>query len=228
MVPLTERAQIRFSVRPAGTKRVDMMRLSRRLTAGHAPRMPRKEDCAYPCPISVIPPAVAGWAALILHPLERALVQSTVSLAYNLGATWRCTGLGKYASLQFHEGIQLANSNYDLSQTGRVGSSMLEKKRYPEIGDPPYGVPAILSLFFPGLGQLVKGHWPRTIAIWLLLTLVWSIYGLAITLLHEGTVASRFPPVRQELLGLFLVMPAIATLAISLWSVVDAYRSSED
>lgn len=128
----------------------------------------------------------------------------------------------------FHKGIYLVNSNYDSSHDGRKGSSMLEKKRYIEIGDPPYGVPAILSLFFPGLGQLVKGHWPRTIAIWLLLTLVWSIYGPVITLLHEGTVASRFPAVRQELLSLFLVVPVIATLAVSLWSVVDAYRSSED
>lgn len=95
MVPLTECAQIRFSVRPAGAKGVDMMRLSRGFTADHAPRMPRKEDYTYPCPISVIPPAMAGWTALILHPLERALVQSTVSLAYNRRATWRCTGLGE-------------------------------------------------------------------------------------------------------------------------------------
>lgn len=36
-----------------------------------------------------------------------------------------------------------------------------------------HGVPALLSLFVPGLGQLVKGQWGRAVLVWTLMLLPW-------------------------------------------------------
>lgn len=82
----------------------------------------------------------------------------------------------------------------------------------------PHGVPALLSFFFPGLGQLVKGQWPRFVGIWLIITFVWAIYGAARVLVFA-------PVIPQGLEIALMAVPAFATLVVWLWGVVDAYRT---
>jgi TM2 domain-containing membrane protein YozV len=62
---------------------------------------------------------------------------------------------------------------------------------------PTYGVPALLSFFIPGLGQLVKGQIGKAILIWIV----------------------------GGILTFFLVWTVIVPLAIWIWNVYDAYNS---
>jgi len=77
-----------------------------------------------------------------------------------------------------------------------------------------YGVPAILSLFFPGLGQLAKGQWQTTVLIWGAMLTPWILFEIA----KPQLILSP----RTELLiwGLVLLFAS----GVWLWGVVDAYR----
>ncbi|HBF21697.1 MAG: hypothetical protein CMI36_14905 [Owenweeksia sp.] len=61
-----------------------------------------------------------------------------------------------------------------------------------------HGVPALISFFIPGLGQLIKGHILKGIAIWII----------------GGVVA------------FFLWWTIIAPFAVWAWNVYDAYTSN--
>ncbi len=76
-----------------------------------------------------------------------------------------------------------------------------------------YGVPALLSLFVPGLGQLAKGDWGRAVLVWAYLALFGFVW----------FVAADTP---ENMPGKILVVlaGAIAVVATWLWQVVDAYR----
>lgn len=87
-----------------------------------------------------------------------------------------------------------------------------------------YGVPAILSFFFPGLGQLLKGQWPRAL-------FVWGLYVVPATVWIVGTPellpTVQFMPSNTAavLLG-SSAFPAVLlfSMAVWLWQTVDAYR----
>lgn len=61
-----------------------------------------------------------------------------------------------------------------------------------------HGVPAIVSFFLPGVGQLIKGHIMKGIVIWIL-----------------GALA-----------GVFLWWTFIVPFIIWVWNVYDAYNSN--
>lgn len=61
-----------------------------------------------------------------------------------------------------------------------------------------YGVPALLSFFVPGLGQIVKGQVVKAVAIWLALGISWLL---------------------QFVLIGFILLPLIW-----LWQIYDAYN----
>jgi TM2 domain-containing membrane protein YozV len=62
-----------------------------------------------------------------------------------------------------------------------------------------HGVPALLSFFIPGLGQLIKGHIFKAIGIWVAL----FISGMLVT----------------------LVIGLITTPLLWLWQIFDAYNN---
>ncbi|MDP2217769.1 MAG: hypothetical protein Q8J68_10845 [Methanolobus sp.] len=62
-----------------------------------------------------------------------------------------------------------------------------------------YGVPALLSFFVPGLGQIVKGQVLKAIIIWLALGISWLL---------------------QFILIGFILLPLIW-----LWQIYDAYNN---
>lgn len=61
-----------------------------------------------------------------------------------------------------------------------------------------HGVPALLSLFVPGLGQVVKGQWLKGIGIWI---------GLAICSVL-----------------MFVIIGYILAPILWLWQIYDAYN----
>tara|TARA_R110002020_G_scaffold263808_2_gene478551 strand:- start:464 stop:664 length:201 start_codon:yes stop_codon:yes gene_type:complete len=61
-----------------------------------------------------------------------------------------------------------------------------------------HGIPALVSLFIPGLGQMIKGDFLKGILIWIL-------GGLAVV---------------------FLFWTIIVPLVIYVWNVYDAYNSN--
>lgn len=91
---------------------------------------------------------------------------------------------------------------------------------------PYHGVPALLGLFFPGLGQLVKGQWERALFVWGLIFGPWI--GLGIEAGYAASVYSNSPSpgdivliiTRSQYLPFVLPLTGI----IWLWSIVDAYR----
>lgn len=61
-----------------------------------------------------------------------------------------------------------------------------------------HGIPALVSLFIPGLGQMIKGDFIKGIMIWI-------VGGLA---------------------AFFLWWTVIVPLVIYLWNIYDAYNSN--
>ncbi|WP_406662149.1 hypothetical protein V7O66_05935 [Methanolobus sp. ZRKC3] len=62
-----------------------------------------------------------------------------------------------------------------------------------------YGVPALLSLFVPGLGQIVKGEIFKALGIWTALVISWFLT--------------------------FILIGFITTPIIYLWQIYDAYNN---
>ena len=60
-----------------------------------------------------------------------------------------------------------------------------------------YGLPALLSIFFPGLGQLVKGQFIKAF-------LIWAVGGV---------------------LSFLLIWTVVVPFVIWAWNVYDAYNS---
>ena len=61
-----------------------------------------------------------------------------------------------------------------------------------------HGIPALISFFIPGLGQLIKGHFIKGIMIW--------IFG--------------------GLAAIFLGWTVIVPVAIWVWNIYDAYNAN--
>ena len=66
------------------------------------------------------------------------------------------------------------------------------------MNDQKHGIPALVSLFIPGLGQMIKGDFLKGI-------LIWVLGGLAVA---------------------FLFWTIIVPLVIYVWNVYDAYNSN--
>lgn len=89
-----------------------------------------------------------------------------------------------------------------------------------------HGVPALLSFFFPGLGQLVKGQWERAVVVWGLIFGPWFVLGVVATKRASGYSQ---PPGPEEIVWTMLQSPLLPfvlfpMLFVWLWSVVDAYN----
>jgi TM2 domain-containing membrane protein YozV len=69
------------------------------------------------------------------------------------------------------------------------------------VANQTHGVPALLSFFIPGLGQLIKGHVGKGLLTW--------------GALSVSVVA-----------GLALMLPFFAIPVVWIWSIYDAYRSN--
>tara|TARA_R110002051_G_C8489449_1_gene462939 strand:+ start:74 stop:274 length:201 start_codon:yes stop_codon:yes gene_type:complete len=66
------------------------------------------------------------------------------------------------------------------------------------MNDQKHGIPALVSLFIPGLGQMIKGDFLKGI-------LIWVLGGLAVA---------------------FLFWTIIVPVVIYVWNVYDAYNSN--
>lgn len=95
-----------------------------------------------------------------------------------------------------------------------------------------HGVPALLSLFFPGLGQLVKGQWEYAVLVWIAIGIPWGILvviagyagtGYA-TLVHAFLYVGLDEVIPNMLKSPFLPFVLLLNLIVQLWAVVDAYR----
>ncbi|MGQ0570859.1 MAG: hypothetical protein ACT4P5_15245 [Armatimonadota bacterium] len=89
-------------------------------------------------------------------------------------------------------------------------------------------VPALLSLGFPGLGQLVEGQWARAAVVWALTAVPWMAWaGKTATFDFERA----YTPSTEDVIGLMMESPMwpvllLITAAAWVWSIVDAYRRS--
>ena len=73
-----------------------------------------------------------------------------------------------------------------------------------------HGFPALLSFFVPGLGQLIKKHFMKAIAIWLSAIFIW--FAIFASLVNGN-------------LGISLILYLIP-FGVWLWNVYDAYNSN--
>lgn len=84
-----------------------------------------------------------------------------------------------------------------------------------------YGVPALLSFVFPGLGQLVKKQTGLAVTIWILIAVPSLVASLGVSLLGPRT---HLDP---ALAVVALVASAVLYLfagGVWIWGVVDAYN----
>ncbi len=106
---------------------------------------------------------------------------------------------------QFLDDIHL---KYDYEKT----KSETIKKETKPVSNTKHGVPALLSFFVPGLGQLIKGHFLKAIAIW--------GSGILIAFLFFGSLYSG----QVGLSNFIYLIP----FAVWLWNVYDAYNANEN
>ena len=86
------------------------------------------------------------------------------------------------------------------------------KKTVKPLNSTKHGVPALLSFFVPGLGQLIKGHFVKAITIWTSGIFIWfAFFGS----LFSGQVGLTF--------FIYLI-----PFAVWLWNVYDAYNANEN
>jgi len=92
--------------------------------------------------------------------------------------------------------------------------------------DQGYGTPTLLSLVFPGLGQLAKGQWKRAVMFWALLFVPWTaLVGFTTVTGFEA----RYTPSLGDILQMVVASPlfpivVLGAVIVWVWSVVDAYR----
>jgi len=80
--------------------------------------------------------------------------------------------------------------------------------------DKKHGVPALISFFIPGLGQVIKGHIAKAFVFWLLLFGAVKLIIYAIS----GEAGENSQPL--AILGL------IALPVVFVWNVYDAYNAN--
>lgn len=86
------------------------------------------------------------------------------------------------------------------------------KKEVQPVNTTKHGIPALLSFFIPGLGQLIKGHFIKAIAIWGSGILIWFLF---------------FGALLSGQAGLSVILYVIP-FAVWLWNVYDAYNANEN
>lgn len=79
-----------------------------------------------------------------------------------------------------------------------------------------HGVPALISFFIPGVGQLIKGHIGKAFLIWLLIVGAFVIFAIGGVSTQQGDDSKAV----LTLLGL------VALVAIFFWNIYDAYNSN--
>jgi TM2 domain-containing membrane protein YozV len=62
-----------------------------------------------------------------------------------------------------------------------------------------YGVPALLSFFIPGLGQIIKGEFFKAIGIWTVLVICWFLQ--------------------------FIIIGYLLGIIVWVWQIYDAYNN---
>ncbi len=96
-----------------------------------------------------------------------------------------------------------------------------------------YGVPALLSLFVPGLGQLVKGQPGRAALVWILILapwIAWIVVPAAFDPDVPGTIMyGSAEIITKTLTNILLSSPVLpfvllANFVVQIWSVIDAYN----
>lgn len=87
-----------------------------------------------------------------------------------------------------------------------------------------YDTPAILSLFFPGLGQLAKEQYKRAGMIFAVMLFPWILW--LITAMVSGS--TFYADLESILRSPFLPFVLILNLSVHLWQVVDAYNCPRD
>jgi hypothetical protein len=86
-----------------------------------------------------------------------------------------------------------------------------------------YDTPAILSLFFPGLGQLAKEQNKRAVMVFAAMLIPWIIWIIA-TVINGGI----FYGLESVLRSPFLPFVLLLNLFVHLWQIVDAYNCPRD
>lgn len=101
---------------------------------------------------------------------------------------------------------------YDYEKTKAEPSKETSKKETKPVNNNKHGVPALLSFFVPGLGQLIKGQFIKAIAIWGSGLFIWFAF---------------FDSILSGQVGLSILI-YIIPFAVWLWNVYDAYNSNEN
>lgn len=87
-----------------------------------------------------------------------------------------------------------------------------------------FDTPAILSLFFPGLGQLAKEQNKRAGMIWGAMLTPWLLWLLVAVLTNNMHYLNPEIMLQSPFLPVLLLL----NLAVHLWQVVDAYNCPRD
>ena len=103
-------------------------------------------------------------------------------------------------------------------------------KNMPAKKNQKHGFPALLSFFFPGLGQLIKGHIVKAILIWLAGTMLLVLPLASILLFFE--IALDVDHLYEDIItgGTLLLTVVLMWMIISfsfwVWNVYDAYNAN--
>jgi TM2 domain-containing membrane protein YozV len=89
----------------------------------------------------------------------------------------------------------------DGQMTEQMSRELAQMRYESERAKQRHGVPALMSFFIPGLGQLIKGHFLKGVFVWVGL-------GVSILLISAG-------------IGL------VTTPLVWIWQLYDAYRSPD-
>lgn len=79
-----------------------------------------------------------------------------------------------------------------------------------------YGVPALISFFIPGVGQLIKGHIGKAFLIWLLIVGAFLLFIIGGVSTQQG----------DDSKAILTLLGFVALVAIFFWNIYDAYNSN--
>lgn len=110
-----------------------------------------------------------------------------------------------------------------LAQIFKVKNMALKKNQ-------KHGVPALFSFFFPGLGQLIKGHIVKAILIWVVGGAMLLLLPLASILFFEVTLdLEHFYEdiiTRGALFLTVVLIWVIMNFSFWVWNIYDAYNAN--
>lgn len=95
-----------------------------------------------------------------------------------------------------------------------------EQKEYQPIQyqetNKKHGVPALISFFLPGVGQLIKGHIGKAFLIWLLIVGAFVIFAIGGVSTQQG----------DDSMAILTLLGLVALIAIFFRNIYDAYNSN--